>query len=105
MKPMHCSGCNQEFRNTEVRERKFNYYGYDMRCPKCGSWLSPDSRSVLLRVIGFVLWVVGLGFVYLMSESQSQNSGLVVTAGFFSLVGMALFAASFKASQLTVKNS
>ncbi|MEZ5523958.1 MAG: hypothetical protein R3E62_03165 [Pseudomonadales bacterium] len=103
MKPMHCSGCNQEFRNTEVRERKFNYYGYDMRCPKCGAWLAPDSRSVLLRAIGFVLWVAGLAIVYLMSESQSQNSGQVITAGFFSLVGMALFAASYKASKLTVK--
>lgn len=105
MKPMYCSGCNQEFKNTEVRERKFNYYGYDMRCPKCGSWLAPDKRSVLLRAIGFVLWIVGLGIVFLLSESQSQSSGLVVGVGFVSLVGMALFAASFKASQLTVKSS
>lgn len=103
MKPMHCSGCHQEFRNTEVRERKFNYYGYDMRCPKCGVWLAPDSRSVMLRAIGVVLWFVGFGAVYWMSETQNPNSAMVLSAGFFSLVGMALFAASYKASTLTVK--
>lgn len=103
MKPMTCGGCHQDFKNHDVRERKFNYYGYDMRCPKCGSWLAPDSRSVLLRMIGFVLWVAGLGTIYLLSESGSQNSILVVSVGFFSLVGMALFAASYKASTLTPK--
>ncbi len=105
MKPMQCGSCHQEFRNTEVRERKFNYYGYDMRCPKCGSWLAPDNRSVMLRGVGFLLWVVGLVIVYFMSESESQNSSYVIAAGFFSLVGMALFAASYKASQLTPKKT
>ena len=105
MKPMTCSGCQQDFRDHEVRERKFNFYGYDMRCPKCGSWLAPDGRSVLLRMIGVVLWVAGLAAVYFLMDSEGQSSNVVLIAGFFSLVGMALFAASFKASQLTVKKS
>lgn len=103
MKPMHCGGCNQEFRNTEVRERKFNYYGYDMRCPKCGTWLAPDSRSILLRMIGVVLWFGGMGALYFISQSNNQNGDLVIGVGFFALVGMALFAASYKASQLTAR--
>jgi len=103
MKPMTCGKCQDQFKNTEVKERKFNFYGYDMRCPKCGTWLAPDSRSILLRVIGFVLWVAGLGVVFLLSESENPNSDWVVGIGFFSLVGMALFMASYKASQLTEK--
>jgi|GEM_PF-1603037 len=105
MKPMTCGSCHDQFKNFDVKERKFNFYGYDMRCPKCGTWLSPDRRSILLRVIGFVLWVAGLGIVYLLSESDNQNSGLVVGIGFFALVGMALFTASYKASTLTTKKN
>jgi CXXC-20-CXXC protein len=100
MKPMTCGKCQELFKNHDVKEQKFNFYGYDMRCPNCGTWLAPDSRSIMLRMIGFVLWVSCLAIVYFM-EAQSQT--LVLIAGFFSLAGMALFAASYKASTLTEK--
>ena len=97
---MTCGKCHELFKNHEVKEQKFNFYGYDMRCPHCNTWLSPDKRSVLLRVVGFVLWVSCLAIVYFV---ETQSTALVLTAGFFSLAGMALFAGSYKASQLLEK--
>jgi len=102
MKHMLCGKCHEQFKNHEVKERKFNFYGYDMRCPNCGGWLAPDGRSIMLRMIGFVLWVSCLAIVYFV---ETQSSALVLTAGFFSLAGMALFAASYKASQLVEKKN
>ena len=102
MKPMTCGKCHQQFTNHEVKDRKFNYYGYDMRGPRCRSWLSPDGRSVKLRMLGVVLWLAGLATVYFQ---QAGSNFVVLTAGFFSLVGMALFAASYKASQLVEKKT
>jgi len=100
MKHMLCGKCEEQFKNHEVKERKFNFYGYDMRCPNCGSWLTPDDRSIKLRMIGLVLWVSCLAIVYFV---ETQSAVLVLVAGFFSLAGMALFAASYKASQLVEK--
>jgi len=102
MKPMTCGKCHDQFKNNEVKERKFNFYGYDMRCPKCGTWLAPDSRSVSLRIIGFIFWVAGLAVVYYM---ETQSTAIVLVAGFFSLAGMALFMASYKASTLTERKT
>jgi hypothetical protein len=102
MKPMTCGKCHELFRNNEVKERKFNFYGYDMRCPNCSTWLAPDSRSIMLRMVGFVLWVSCMAIVYFV-KTQSQT--LVLLAGFCSLAGMALFAASYKSSTLTEKKS
>ena len=95
---MECPACRKAFEKQDVKERKTKVLSPYIKCPSCGAWLKPDSKSQSLQLVGLALCLVG----------QASLGGFISLPSFLSIglaaVGFGMFLFSFKAMKMVELN-